>query len=171
MAYSGNIVDYIGEGLASARPVTPTLTPGALGLYYATDTGAISLWDGSTWHGVNNQPVSLQWAISDETTSITTGTAKITFRAPYAFTLTGVRASLSTASSSGLPTFDIKQGGVSVLSTKVSINASAKTSIGATTPPVISNSTITDDAEITIDITVAGTGAKGAKITLLGTKP
>lgn len=116
-------------------------------------------------------PVAIQVAISDETTAITTGTSKITFRAPYAFTLTGVRASLSTASSSGLPTFAIKMGGTTVLSTNLSINASAKTSVGATTPAVISVSTITDDAEITVDITVAGTGAKGAKITLIGTKP
>jgi hypothetical protein len=116
-------------------------------------------------------PVAIQLAISDETTAITTGTAKLTFRAPYAFTLTGVRASLSTASSSGLPTFAIKMGGTSILSTNLSINASSKTSVGATTPAVISTSAITDDAEITIDVTVAGTGATGAKITLIGTKP
>lgn len=114
--------------------------------------------------------LAIQVAISDETTAITTGAAKITFRAPYAFTLTGVRASLSTASSSGLPTFAINMGGTSILSTNLSINASAKTSVGATTPAVISTSAIADDAEITIDITVAGTGATGAKITLIGTR-
>ncbi|MEO9079609.1 MAG: hypothetical protein ABI268_09890 [Rhodanobacter sp.] len=116
-------------------------------------------------------PIAIQAAISDEVTAITTGTAKITFRAPYAFTLTGVRASLSTASSSGLPTFAIKMGGTSILSTNLSINATSKTSVGATTPAVISTSAITDDAEMTVDVTVAGTGAKGAKITLIGTKP
>ena len=31
-------------------------------------------------------------AASDETTALTTGTAKVTFRMPYAFTLTSVRA-------------------------------------------------------------------------------
>jgi len=39
-------------------------------------------------------------SLSDETTDITTGTAKVTFRMPYAFTLTDVRASLTAASSS-----------------------------------------------------------------------
>jgi hypothetical protein len=121
--------------------------------------------------GTSVVSVAIQLAISDESTAITTGIAKITFRAPYAFTLTGVRASLSTASSSGLPTFAIKMGGTSILSTNLSINASAKTSVGATTPAVISTSAITDDAEITVDVTVAGTGATGAKITLIGTKP
>jgi len=107
-------------------------------------------------------------AISDETTAITTGTAKATFRMPYAFTLTGVRASLSTASSSGLPTFDINEGGSTILSTKITIDATEKTSTTATTPPVISDTALADDAEITIDIDVAGTGAKGAKIYLIG---
>jgi hypothetical protein len=121
--------------------------------------------------GGSSQPVSIQVAISDETTAITTGTAKITFRTPYAFTLTNVRASLATASSSGAPVFDINMGGTSLLSTKLSIDASEKTSTTAATPPVISNSTITDDAEITIDVDTSGTGAKGAKITLIGTYP
>jgi len=114
-------------------------------------------------------PIIIQLAISDETTPITTGAAKVTFRAPCAFTLTAVRASLTGASSSGAPVFDINQGGTSILSTKLSIDASETTSTTAATPPVISTSAITDDAEITIDIDTAGTGATGAKITLVGT--
>lgn len=114
--------------------------------------------------------VVLQVAASDETTALTvTGTPSVTFRAPYAFTLTGVRAALSTASSSGLPTFDIKKNGTSVLSTLLSINASAKTSVGATTPAVISTTAVASDDEFTVYITVDGTGATGAKIMLLGT--
>ena len=107
-------------------------------------------------------------AISDETTAITTGTAKVTFRMPFAMTVTSVRASLSTASTSGNPTFDINEGGTSILSTKLSIDANEKTSTTAATPPVISDSALADDAEITVDIDTAGTGAKGAKIYLIG---
>ena len=107
-------------------------------------------------------------AISDETTAITTGTAKVTFRMPFAMTLTEVRASLSTASSSGTPTFDINEAGSTILSTKLTIDANEKTSVTAATPAVISDTTLADDAEITIDIDTAGTGAKGAKITLIG---
>lgn len=118
--------------------------------------------------GVSNTPFT--FALSDETTEITTGTAKITFRVPYACTLTDVRASLTTASSSGLPTFDINENGVSVLSTKLTIDANEKTSTTATTPVVISDSSLADDAEITIDIDVAGTGATGAKITMYLTR-
>jgi len=62
---------------------------------------------------------SIQLACSDETTALTTGVGKITFRMPYAFTLTGVRASLTTAQASGnIFTVDINEGGVSILSTK-----------------------------------------------------
>jgi len=49
MAYSGNIVDYLGHGLAADRPASLALSPGALGLYYAADDELLWLWDGS-WH-------------------------------------------------------------------------------------------------------------------------
>lgn len=110
---------------------------------------------------------SLTLALSDETTVITSGTAKVTFRAPFAWTLTKIpRASLATASSSGTPTVDINVNGSTILSTKLTIDANEKTSTTAATPAVLSSSSIADDAEITMDIDVAGTGAKGLKVTL-----
>jgi hypothetical protein len=110
-----------------------------------------------------------EFAISDETTAITTGTAKLTVRAPYAFTVTDVRASLSTASSSGNPTFDINEAGTSILGVnKLSIDANEKTSTTAATGTSIADSSIADDAELTFDIDTAGTGAKGAKIKIYG---
>lgn len=109
-------------------------------------------------------------AASDETTDITTGTAKATFRMPDGVTLTAVRASLTTASSSGVVTVDINEGGSSILSTKLTIDASEKTSTTAATPAVISDASLADDAEITIDIDTAGTGAKGLKVVLIGTR-
>lgn len=107
-------------------------------------------------------------AVSDETTSLTTGTAKVTFRIPYAFTLTQIRASLNTVSSSGTPTFDVKKNGTTVFSTLLSIDASEKTSQTAATPAVLSTTSLADDDEITIDVTVAGAGAKGAKLVFIG---
>jgi hypothetical protein len=49
MTASSLITDYIGCGLAAARPATPSLATGAFGIYYATDTGALSIWNGSSW--------------------------------------------------------------------------------------------------------------------------
>lgn len=115
-------------------------------------------------------PVSYVIAASDENTDLTTGTAKVTFRMPHAMTVTGVRASVNTVSSSGLPTVDIKEAGASILSTLITIDASEKSSTTAATAAVISDSALADDAEITIDITVAGTGAKGLKVIISGTR-
>jgi hypothetical protein len=109
---------------------------------------------------------TLVYALSDETTNITTGTAKLTVRAPFACTLTGVRASLSTVSSSGVVTVDINEAGSTLLSTKLTIDASEKTSVTAAAAAVISDSAIADDAELTFDIDTAGTGARGLKVAL-----
>lgn len=109
-------------------------------------------------------------ACSDESTAITTGTAKITFRMPYAMTLTAVRANVNTASSSGVITIDINENGSSILGTKLTIDANEKTSTTASSSATISDSNLSDDAEITVDFDTAGTGAKGVKITLIGTR-
>ena len=109
-------------------------------------------------------------ACSNETTTLTSGNNKVRFRMPYALTLTGVRASLSVTSSSGAPQFDINESGTSILSTKLFIDAGEGTSTTAATAAVISDTALANDAEMSIDIDSAGTGAAGCKITLLGTK-
>lgn len=115
-------------------------------------------------------PAVIQIAVSDETTAITTGLAKVTFRMPHAMTVTEVRASLSTASSSGAPQVDINESGSSILSTKLTIDQGETTSTTAATPAVISDASLADDAEIKIDIDTAGTGAAGLKVALIGTR-
>ncbi len=122
---------------------------------------------------LNLVPCHITIACSDETTALTTGTAKVTFRMPYAMTLTAVRDSLSSAgSTSGVTTVDINKGGSSILSTKLTIDYGEKTSTTAATPAVISTATLEDDAEITIDIDAISGGAteKGLKVTLIGTR-
>jgi hypothetical protein len=107
-------------------------------------------------------------ACSDETTALTTGTAKVTFRMPTAGTLTAVKATVTTAPVGSDLIVDINEAGTSVLSTKLSIDDGEKTSETAATPPVISDSALADDAEITIDIDQVGSGTAGAglKVTL-----
>lgn len=170
---------YFGSGSPEG-----VVTAGIGSLYIDDDAAdaASAMWTKNTGAGntgwvqgappsATSQAVAIGVALSDETTAITTGDAKATIRAPFAFTLTAVRATLSTASSSGLPTVDINEGGTTVLSTKITIDANEKTSVTAATPAVISDSAIADDAEITFDVDVAGTGAKGLKVWLIGTKP
>jgi hypothetical protein len=113
---------------------------------------------------------TLMTAVSDEVSDLTTGITKVTFRMPYAFYLQEVRANVITAPTGANIQVDINESGVSILSTVLSIDATEKTSTTATTAAVISDNSLADDAEITIDIdqvgsTVAGVGLK---ITFLG---
>ncbi len=112
-------------------------------------------------------------AVSDETTALTTGTAKVTFRMPYAFTLSDVRASVTTAPTGGtLLTVDVNEAGTTILSTKLTFDASEKTTTTAATPRVISDSSLADDAEMTIDIDAVGSTIAGAglKVYLIGAR-
>lgn len=115
-------------------------------------------------------PKVVQLAVSDETTALTTGTGKITFRMPYGMTLTEVRASLTTAQTSGsILTVNVRENGSQIFTTKLTIDNTEKTSVTATTPAVLQDTSLGDDSEITVDIDQLGDGtAKGLKITLIG---
>lgn len=122
--------------------------------------------------GGGSNAVEVAIACSDETTALTTGTAKATFRMPVAMTATEVRASVTTAPAGSTIIVDINEGGVSILSTRLTIDAGEKTSTTAATPAVISDPNLADDAEMTIDIDQIGSGTAGAglKITIIGTR-
>jgi hypothetical protein len=109
-------------------------------------------------------------AMSDETTAITTGTAKVTMRWPFAMTVTAVRASVNGDSSSGTPTVDINDGGTTILSTKLTIDANEETSTTAAAAAVISDTALADDAEVTFDVDTAGTGTTGLKVCVYGNR-
>jgi hypothetical protein len=120
-------------------------------------------------HPAKGQPAELLIAVSDESTALTTGAAKITFRMPHAMYVREVRASLTTAQTSGsILTIDINEGGSTILSTKLTIDNNEKTSTTAATPAVISDNYLADDAEITIDIDAVGTSPAGLKVAFLG---
>jgi hypothetical protein len=111
-------------------------------------------------------------AASDESTAITTGTGKVTFRMPYAFTLSAVRASVTTAPTGSTIIIDIKESGGTIFSTKLSIDATEKTSTTAASAAVISDPNLADDAEITINFDQVGSTVAGAgvKVYLIGKK-
>jgi len=50
----------------------------------------------------------------------------------------------------------------------LTIDAVSKTSVGASVPVVIGTTALIDDAEITIDVSDAGTNAQGLVVTLIG---
>lgn len=176
---------YVSEGTTNADTqwtcsTNATITIGATNITFAQLTsGGTALQPANNLSDVSNpvtaganiRPVeSLIIAVGDETTAITTGTSKVTFRMPYAFTVTAVRGSLSTAQTSGGQVIvDVNEGGVSIISTKLLFDNGSKTTVGSSPQPVISDSSLADDAEITIDIDNVGDGtAKGLKVTLIG---
>ena len=111
-------------------------------------------------------------ACGAEDEALTTGT-KSTFRLPFGFTVTEVRASLTTAGTgANLVTLDFEQNGTTILSTAITIDASELTSTTSATPPVISTSALTDDASIDCDVDQIDSGgaSKGLKMYLIGYK-
>lgn len=122
--------------------------------------------------GTTVQNESIIRDISDETTDLTTGLAKVTFRMPFAMSVTSVRASVNTAPTGATIIVDINEATTSILSTKLSIDASEFTSTTAATPAVISDPLLADDAEITIDIDQVGStiAGKGLKVVINGTR-
>jgi len=130
-------------------------------------TGLVRIFDFGNFPAATE---SFVIAASDETTDLTTGTAKLTFRMPYAFTVDEVRASVTTAPTGSVLTVDINETGVTILSTKITIDATEFTSKTAATPPVISDSSLADDAQITIDIDTIGSTIAGAglKVYIIG---
>ena len=109
---------------------------------------------------------------SDETSDLETGTAKATFHMPYAFTLTGVKATVTTAPVGSVLTVDINEAGATILTTKLTIDASEKTSATAATAAVIGGAgpALAADALMTIDIDGIGssTAGTGLKVWLVG---
>jgi len=83
----------------------------------------------------------------------------------YATTLLEVSVGMTTAPTGSVATFDLNENGTSVLSTKITVDASEKISATAATAPVISDSSLAANALMSVDIdgigsSVAGTGAK-----------
>ena len=111
---------------------------------------------------------SMMVAASDETTALTTG-LKITFHMPYAFTLTDIKGSLTTASCCGVVTVDVHEGACSIMACcKVQFDANETSTETAACPPIISDTSLADNAVMTIIVDAAGMCAAGLKVTLIG---
>ena len=138
------------------------------GTVSASNTRVLNMPDRDVAANSFNEVILL--ACSDETTDLTTGVGKVTFRCPFAFTITGVSASVTTAPVGSTIICDINEAGTTILSTKLSIDASEKTSTSAASAVVVSDTTIAADAEITVDIDQIGssTAGKGLKVKLDG---
>ena len=139
-----------------------------------TVTSGTIAWEDA---GHVTQSRALEVACSDETTAITVADNLIKFRMPFGLELNdgeeGVRASLSTAgTTSGVTTMDITMNGASIFTTDLlEIDYTDTTSVGATTEPNVTTTTLTDNAEIIVncDVITGGATEAGLKIQLIGT--
>lgn len=159
------VINNLGEGLINHNDLQNIQGGSASERYHLTAAQHSAL--------SSNPTECIIVACSDETTALTPGTAKVTFRMPYAFTLSSIKASVTTAPTGGtLLTVDVNENGTTILSTKLTFDASEKTTVTAATPAVISDSSLAADAEITIDIDAVGSTIAGAglKVYLIGVR-
>lgn len=108
-------------------------------------------------------------AASDEITPLIIGTAKVTFYIPYDFTLSSVKASLTTyGSTSTIVDVVYTRGGVtgSIFGTKPTFAASSYIAAAAT----LNVTDFLENDRMVVNIDTAGTAATGLKVYLIGTK-
>jgi len=108
-------------------------------------------------------PYDFNAVIGDETTAITTGTAKLSFRMPRDMQLEKLKVSLTTTGST-TTRIDVNLNGTTLLSSPISLASGVF--VNSTTS--IATSNIAEDDLITVDIDAAGAEAKGCKVYLIG---
>lgn len=173
------------SGLASATgTINDTSNPGILklrttknGEKWPSDAVTINS-DGSVVVAgaitANSQPVytgATTWAIafSDESTAITAGAGKALFHAPFDAVIEEVFVGLTTAQASGSTfTVDVNVAGVTILSTKITVDNTELTSLTAAVPAVLSSTSVTKGQAISVDVDAVGAaGPKGGKLYLM----
>jgi len=175
MGYSGNMYAQATEVITSQGDLRRGDSSGnperlAIG---AANTVLLSNGTTESWAtGAGNIAPTLSFIVSltAEDGDLTVADNLAQIRMPFAFTLTEVRAFVNTAPVGAALTFDITEGGSTILSTLLTIDVTEKTSEDAATPPVISDASLADDAIIGFNCDVIGssTAGAGAKIMLIG---
>ena len=156
-----------------------TTVAGDTGLFYATAANVVRMLSWTPVSGFTRAQLSvaakqevIAIACGDESTAATAATAVVTFHMPYAFTLTGVKAGVTVAPVGSTMLIDINEAGSTVLTTKLMIDASEKTSGTAATAAVIGGAgpALADNALMTIDVDQIGSSTAGAglKVYLIG---
>ena len=163
--HSGGDGAQIAYGSLSGLPTIPTAADAAPQAPGATAAIGTSTDYAREDHVHQRDSDVIVVPVGDESTALTTGTNKVRFRMPFAATLLAVRANVNTAPTGSTLVVDINEAGTSVLGTKLSIDATESSSTTATSAATITDSSLADDAEISVDIdqigsTVAGAGLK-----------
>lgn len=138
----------------------------------------ISGGQGPAGTDVNSKYDTIIASASDESTPISTGGPKTTFRAPYAMDL-GVpgsegyiRISLTNAPTGADFIVNVTMNGSTMFTTQVRIDATEKTSVTSVIPAVLAITDIPDDAEFLVYVIQVGStyAGSGLKVALTGIK-
>jgi hypothetical protein len=181
--FTGNVANNIFVGIITALTANKMTIGGADGNVIVDDAAgeSVSIYKWESFRTTIQEIADLYTPSGDvEVVSIivtdpngaalTTGDGKAYFRVPSTLNgknLIDASASVSTVSSSGLPTVQLrrKRSGtdVDMLTTKITIDASERDSGSAAAAEAIdtANDDVATGDQIYIDVDVAGTGAKG----------
>jgi len=127
---------------------------------------------GAEWYEVSGPEITkVELALGKPADALAVADKQVTHVMDMPGKLIKVKGYVDTVSSSGLPTFSLREssGGIDILSTALTIDANEKTSETAATPAVIKSDGTEDliaDEVVYVDGDVAGTGTLGAIITL-----
>jgi hypothetical protein len=174
---STRFADHLLTGTIAARPAATAVPAGSL--YSSTDEGVVYQSDGTNWANWATATTAggaarvVELKVIDDATVLTTGDGKVIFCIPQVLNgtnLTAAHAFVTTVSSSGLPTIQIRNvtDSVDMLTTRITVDASEFTSYTAATAAVVdgAHDDVATGDRIAVDVDVAGTGAKGLGVIL-----
>lgn len=171
LGHDGELAIAVGEDAANGWYFVVVEKEGTQ--LYIRDENLTIRWNGSAWADAasSGQAFEMIVAVSDETTPLSTGLAKITFPWPADVTLSEVVGFVADAAdSSSSVGFDVRVNGSSIFSNTPSIDPGAFTSHGGGDPGVISTADVDRHDIVVIDILSAGDSAAGLKVLFIGTR-
>lgn len=169
----------LADGSLTGTLVAAATTSARGSVELATDgeTAASVAVQGSDARLVNATKVEIGIALSDETSDNTASSTvpKVTFRMPFAMTITSLRCSLTKAATGGELVVDVHLSGATIMTTnKLSVDASELTSTTAATSHTLTTTSVSDDSLLELFIDQVGTTTdntgEGVKIWIIGTR-
>ena len=108
----------------------------------------------------------LEIRLLDKDTAHEAGAVGGEFRVPVAMTIVAAGMYFDTAGSGSVTTLDVKEGGATILSTKITVDAGEKTSKTAAAAPVVSDGAYAADAILTFVFDGIASGTAGEGLTV-----
>lgn len=129
------------------------------------DTGPAGATGATGAPGSTYRYISMPCLAKSQDHAVATNVSANVFELPFNATLQLIGAYVDVAGITGVATIDVNKNGTSILSTRITIDTTEKTSRTAVTQPVISVSSFLVGDLITVDIdTIQSTAAKGLTV-------